>query len=115
MLNTLINECAEQYWQITLYIGFYYSVDKVSAAHSPLVSFHGQGWIISELEYKQLTVANHEINYAQIEVILGDHKELVRNWYQFYNDITPHVYRNKINILYNKMVNVNQQHTFIRI
>jgi hypothetical protein len=30
--------------KITLYIGFYYTVDKVSAAHSPLVCFPGQGW-----------------------------------------------------------------------
>jgi EpsI family protein len=72
--------------QITLYIGFYYTADKVSAAHSPLVCFPGQGWTITEPEYKQLKVGDHQINYAQIDATLGNQKELIVYWYQSHDD-----------------------------
>jgi len=101
--------------QITLYIGFYYTADKVSAAHSPLVCFPGQGWTITEPEYGRLKVGDHQIDYAQIDATLSNQKELIVYWYQSHDDTTQLVYRNKINTLINKLVNGDQQHAFVRV
>ena len=101
--------------QITLYIGFYYTADKVSAAHSPLVCFPGQGWTITEPEYGHLKVGDHQINYAQIDATLGNQKELIVYWYQSHDDTATQVYRNKLTTLYNKIVKNDQQHAFVRI
>ncbi|HBH49741.1 MAG TPA: EpsI family protein [Bacteroidales bacterium] len=101
--------------QITLYIGFYYTADKVSAAHSPLVCFPGQGWTITEPEYGRQMVGDHQINYAQIDATLGNQKELIVYWYQSHDDTVTHVYRNKLNTFYNKIFNDDQQHAFVRI
>lgn len=101
--------------QITLFIGFYYTADKVSAAHSPLVCFPGQGWSISEPERGRQVVGNHLIEYAQIDAALGNQKELVVYWYQSHDDTTTLVYRNKLNTFYNNIVNGDQQHAFMRI
>ncbi|OGR16838.1 MAG: EpsI family protein, partial [Desulfobacterales bacterium GWB2_56_26] len=67
---------------INLYIGYYFTSDKVSAAHSPLVCFPGQGWTLTDPDTRQLQVGRHLINYAEMTATLEHHKELVLFWYQ---------------------------------
>ncbi len=101
--------------RLTLYIGFYYTSEKISAAHSPLVCFPGQGWTITEPVSKTIKVANHSINYSQIEANLGENKELVTYWYQSDDNTAPQIYRNKLNNFYNKLFKNDPQHAFVRI
>lgn len=101
--------------RIYLYIGFYYTADKVSAAHSPLSCFPGQGWVITKPRYKSQLLNEHLIRFAQIEATLGSKKEYVVYWYQSNDDTTPYAYVNKINTFYNKIVNGDPQHSFVRI
>lgn len=100
---------------VNLFIGFYYTTDKISAAHSPLVCFPGQGWGITSPAVHQLVVGTHTIHYAEIEATREGQKELVLYWYQSFHDTTPRVYRNKINALYNKLAKQEQQNAFVRV
>ena len=100
---------------ITLYIGYYYSLDKVSAAHSPLACFPGQGWTIDVPETRRLTVGSHTIHYAEMTARLEGHQELILYWYQADDATDPEVYRNKINAVLNKLSGGSQEHAFVRV
>ncbi|PIE64709.1 MAG: EpsI family protein [Desulfobacterales bacterium] len=100
---------------ITLYIGYYFSSDKISAAHSPLVCFPGQGWKIDFPEKKILHSGKHIITYEEFIAGLLERKELVMYWYQAYDTTTPVVYKNKIKVLLNKLTNGKQEHAFVRV
>ena len=57
---------------IGLYIGYYFSLDKVSAAHSPLVCFPGQGWAINKPVKHTMKVGKHTIKYAEMVARPGE-------------------------------------------
>ena len=100
---------------INLYIGYYYTLEKVSAAHSPLVCFPGQGWIIDRPDKRSLMIENHTVHYAEMTASLEGHQELVLYWYQADDDTAQEVYRNKINAVLNKLSGRSQEHAFVRI
>jgi len=100
---------------VGLYIGYYYSLDKVSAAHSPLVCFPGQGWAIDKPSLHSLKVGEHTINYAEMVASLEGRQELVLYWYQAHETTATDVYRNKINAMINKLTGQQQEHAFVRV
>lgn len=101
--------------KVTLFIGYYYSANKISAAHSPLSCFPGQGWTINEPSRHHLNVGNHEIDYAEIIATLSEQKELVLYWYQSHLNTTPHVFKNKMTTMHNKFMHKEEQHAFVRV
>ena len=102
--------------EINLYIGYYYSSAKAYAAHSPLVCYPSQGWKIDENPIKgKLKVADHVVNYEEIITSLGGRKELVLYWYQARLQTNNQVYRNKIDMGYNKFKYNDEQHGFVRV
>ena len=102
--------------QVTLYIGYYYTAGKAYAAHSPLVCYPSQGWRIEEQPVRHtFTVGRHTINYEEITTAQDELKELVIYWYQAGPFTNTQVYRNKIDMGYNKFVSNNEQHAFVRI
>jgi EpsI family protein len=100
---------------VSLYIGYYFSLDKVSAAHSPLVCFPGQGWKVSHPEKRRLSVNQNEIHYTEIVASREGRQELVLFWYQAHEKTAPEVYQNKLNALLNKITSKKQEHAFVRI
>ncbi|MFT5701031.1 MAG: EpsI family protein [Desulforhopalus sp.] len=101
---------------VNLYIGYYYSANKAYASHSPLVCYPSQGWAIDQKPKKgQLDVNKSTINYEEIITSFGDKKELVLYWYQAGEKSNTQVYKNKIDMGYNKLVNNDEQHGFIRV
>ncbi len=100
---------------VSLYIGYYNNLGKISAAHSPLVCFPGQGWTVANPTEGRVTVGNNEIDYAEMTASLGEQQELVLYWYQAYDKTVPTVYRNKINAVINRMTGKSQEHAFVRI
>jgi len=100
---------------IDLYIGYYFSLDKISAAHSPLVCFPGQGWAVNQPTEHSLTVNQKKVDYAEIIASLEERQELVMYWYQAHEKTETEAYKNKINALLNKLTMKKQEHAFIRI
>ncbi|MDD2465151.1 MAG: EpsI family protein [Desulfobulbus sp.] len=100
---------------VGLYIGYYFTPDKVPAAHSPLVCFPGQGWIIDQPVMRRLEVGGHTIHYAEMVARLDDRKELILYWYQAGESTAPEVYKNKMNAMINKFTGKSQEHAFVRV
>jgi len=100
---------------VSLYIGYYYTLDKVSAAHSPLVCYPGQGWKINQPQEHRFIVNQHAIHYAEVTAGRGEYQELVMFWYQAHEKTAPEVYSNKLNALLNKITKKKQEHAFVRI
>ncbi len=100
---------------ITLYIGYYYSLDKASAAHSPLVCFPSQGWRIGAPVKRSLKVGEHTVRYAEMTASLEAQQEQVFYWYQADDDSVPEVYRNKINATLNRIMGGSPEHAFVRV
>lgn len=101
--------------RVSLYIGYYYSLAKVSAAHSPTVCFPGQGWNINQPIMKTLVVGDKTINYSEMVASIAESKSLILYWYQAYHLTSPYIYRNKINTLVNKFSGKKEDHAFVRV
>ena len=102
--------------QVNLYIGYYYSAKKAYASHSPLICYPSQGWEINnKATTHSLRVGSHTVNYEEIITSFGEHKELVLYWYQSHLQTNTQVYKNKIAMGYNKLVNKDEQHGFVRV
>ncbi|WP_319409047.1 exosortase C-terminal domain/associated protein EpsI [uncultured Desulfosarcina sp.] len=99
-----------------LYIGYYYSADKAYRAHSPLVCYPAQGWKVdSKPVIATLETGPYTINYEEIVTSFGRERELVLYWYQSHLLTNTQVYKNKIDMAYNKLVNNDEQHAFVRV
>ncbi len=102
--------------KVNLYIGYYYTAAKAYASHSPLVCYPSQGWKIdSGPTAGILNIPPSTIHYEEITTSLGEKKELVLFWYQSRLQTATQIYKNKINMGYNKLVHNDQQHGFVRV
>lgn len=102
--------------KINLYIGYYFSADKAYAAHSPTICYPSQGWKVDTAPATgALTVGPHKIKYKEITASSGQNKELVLYWYQARLRTNTQVYRNKIDIGYNKLSFDDSYHGFVRV
>ena len=102
--------------KVNLYIGYYYTAGKAYAPHSPLTCYPSQGWQVTKKPSTHaLKVGNHTIHYEEITTSLGEETELVIYWYQTQLLTNTQIYKNKIDMGYNKLVNNSEQHAFVRI
>lgn len=102
--------------QANLYIGFYYSADKANAAHSPTICYPSQGWKIDTDPISgTLKIGSRDINYKEFTTSFGMQKELVLYWYQARLSTNTQVYRNKIDMGYNKLAFNDSHHGFVRV
>lgn len=102
--------------KVNLYIGYYYTADKASAPHSPLVCYPSQGWKIEKQTSDLFVYADsYPINYDEIITSLGNQKELVLFWFQAHHHTNTQTVKNKIEIGYNKLMGNNEQNAFVRV
>jgi EpsI family protein len=101
---------------VYLYIGYYYTSDKAYAAHSPTACYPSHGWqVIGKPTSAKMFVGPNKINYKEIVTAIDKRKELVIYWYQASLFTNTQVYKNKIDMGYNKLFKNDEQHGFIRI
>jgi len=100
---------------VSLYIGYYNSLAKISAAHSPLVCFPGQGWTIDMPSENEIDIAGRRIKYSEIIAKLHDTRLLVIFWYQAGDQTEAEVYKNKLNAVKNRFTGKSEEHAFVRI
>lgn len=102
--------------QVTLYAGYYYTANKAYAAHSPLICYPSNGWQIDKKpSIQSLTVGTNTITYEEIITSYGEERELVLYWYQARERANTRVYRNKIDMGYNKLFYKDPKHGFVRV
>nr|WP_321465564.1 exosortase C-terminal domain/associated protein EpsI [uncultured Desulfobulbus sp.] len=101
---------------VTLYVGYYYTSSKAYAAHSPLVCYPSHGWQVDKKPKTHvLQIGEHKIIYEEIVTSLGQQQELVLYWHQAREKANVQVYRNKIDMGYNKLMFNDPKHGFVRV
>ena len=100
---------------VSLYIGYYLTSKKVSAAHSPLVCFPGQGWVLSDSSEKTLRIGPDKINLKLMVATIGQRKELLIYWFQAYDKTSPGTFLQKINTLWAKFLKGREDNAFVRV
>lgn len=100
---------------VSLYIGYYYTSSKVGAAHSPLVCYPGQGWIISGTENRPIIINDENIHYKSMIVSLGETKELLLYWYQSDKKTSQGTLMQKIRTLISKTFKGKENNAFVRV
>ena len=101
--------------KLSLYIGYYLTTHKVGAAHSPLVCFPGQGWVLSEAENKSLTVQGNDIHLMSMIVTRGELKELVLYWFQAFDKTSAGTFLQKVYALLAKFIHAREDNAFVRV
>lgn len=100
---------------VNLYIGYFNSLAKISAAHSPLVCFPGQGWQVSRQTERSAQVNDTTLHFSEMVANLDDQQQLVLYWFQAQEKTSPSAYRNKINALLNRLSGESEEHSFVRV
>ncbi|WP_028586087.1 exosortase C-terminal domain/associated protein EpsI [Desulfogranum mediterraneum] len=101
--------------RVNLYVGYYSSAAKVTAAHSPLVCFPGQGWSISIPLEQEFPLADDALHAAEITATLDEQNLYILYWFQAYHASSPSIYRNKLRTLYNQFFKGEEQNAFVRV
>lgn len=103
-------------FQLDLYIGYYFSTEKISAAHSPLVCMPGQGWVLQGLEETSHQFASGgKVDFAKVIAQQGEIRFLTYYWFQAYDQTAPNMTLNIYNALKNIATGKPREHAFIRI
>lgn len=103
---------------VTLYIGYYYSIQKVGAAHDPLVCFPGQGWELTNRQTEELqwqTERFYSLPYASMTGKIGQNYELIAYWFQSYDQTSSSTLSQKLMLLKNTIMHLGSDNAFCRV
>jgi EpsI family protein len=101
--------------EISLYIGYYNSLKKIGAAHSPLVCIPGQGWSITNTEKASFKIDGNSINTHSILAEMGESEILIVYWYQAFNKVFSGTLMQKMYAFFAKYMYGNEKNAFIRV
>ena len=99
---------------VDLYVGYYFSIDKLSAAHSPLVCVPGNGWVLEGLEEKEHDFNGNQLKYAEVAAGKGESQILILYWFQAYDKSAPNMYINIYHALLNVITGNPGETAFVR-
>lgn len=100
---------------ITLYVGYYGSLTKVGAAHSPLVCVPGQGWAIINTDSVIFSVGDKKIDAHAIQAEKNGQKRLIVYWYQVYDKTFSGTLKQKLYGFFAKTFYGNEKNAFVQI
>ena len=103
---------------VSLYIGYYLGLEKIGAAHDPLVCFPGQGWELSGIQKGKLSLEPNRcapIEYSSMEASNGTDREWIVYWFQSYDRATPDTLSQKLTSLWQKMLHQREDSAFVRL
>lgn len=103
---------------ITLYVGYYYSTNKVGAAHDPRICFHGQGWELSRINKEKLLLnpdTKKAISISLMTAQKEDQKDMIIFWYQSYDSTSTDTFSQKLISFSKKLQHNREDNAFIRI
>ncbi len=104
--------------RVELYIGYYHSSKKVSAPHSPLVCFPGQGWVISDRHEISLPIkAGSEVQLDATAMTASREGMRMRVlfWYQASDKTFSDSFRQKLSLLVGRMQGGKVDNALVRV
>ncbi len=100
---------------IDLYVGYYFSADKLSASHSPLVCMPGKGVVLEGLTEKEYSFNSYQLKYAAVAAVNDETQSFIVYWFQSYDKSAPNMHTNIYNALANIIRGKSPETAFIRI
>lgn len=100
---------------ISLYIGYYSAIKKVGAAHSPLVCFPGQGWLISNAGTRSIKVNDHKVDLASMTITRSGDRQLILYWFQAFDRTSAGTFLQKVYTFWSKMIRSREDNAFVRV
>jgi EpsI family protein len=103
---------------VSLYIGYYLTTKKVGAAHSPLVCYPGQGWVLSNIKKGELSLnpePDETIFYSTMIAQRSKEKVLIIYWFQSFDKTNPDTLSQKIASLWRKISVHGEDNAFVRV
>jgi len=100
---------------VMLYVGYYLTSKNVGVAHSPLVCFPGQGWLLSDFQQKTITTDAADINLMAIVASTPERKILLMYWFQAFDRTSPGTFMQKINLIRSKYLEGREDNAFVRV
>ena len=104
--------------EINVYIGYYFTSEKIGKAHSPLVCFPGQGWKMSDEKKRTLILGEKDqipVHVNSIVVQKAQDRQLVLFWFQAYDRSCADTFSQKIAAAWNKIRYANEDNAFVRV
>ncbi len=104
---------------ITVYIGYYYTKSKVGAAHDPLVCFPGQGWELSNRDYRSIDLSSGlgklSVDYATMQAGRNDRNTVLLYWFQAQDKTASDTLSQKIILLWKSIPTGLEENAFVRL
>ena len=100
---------------VSLYIGYYLTTQKVGAAHSPLVCFPGQGWMLSKAQSLTVATSRGDIQLEKMIAAKGGHRELLLYWFQSYDRSSSGTLMQKVNNFLSRFQDNREDNAFVRV
>ena len=104
--------------ELDVYIGYYFTSDKIGKPHSPLVCFPGQGWSTSNEKKRTLILREKDqvlLHVNSIIVQKGENRQLILFWFQAYDRSCANTFSQKIVALWNRIRHGREDNAFIRV
>jgi EpsI family protein len=104
--------------ELDVYIGYYFTSDKIGKPHSPLVCFPGQGWKMSNEKKRTLILGEKDqvpLHVNSIIVQKGQDRQLVLFWFQAYDRPCADTFSQKTAALWNKIRHGREDNAFVRV
>ena len=100
---------------IFLYVGYYLTSKNVGAAHSPLVCFPGQGWLLTDSREKSVPTKAGDVKLASMIAATPQEKILLMYWFQAFRQTSPGTLMQKLNLIRSRIVHGREDNAFVRI
>ena len=104
--------------ELDVYIGYYFTSDKIGKPHSPLVCFPGQGWKMSNEKKRTLILGGKDqvpLHVNSIIVHKGENRQLILFWFQAYDRSCSDTFSQKIVALWNRIRYGREDNAFVRV
>ena len=101
---------------VSLYVGYYFSADKVGAPHHPLVCFSGQGWQLSPVTGDQLNLAGGEsLSFATMTASRDLEDVYLAYWFQAHDETAASPFMQKLRLARDRLLNGFEDSAFVRV
>jgi len=104
--------------RVALYIGYYRRVEKIGAAHDPLVCFTGQGWQLTQRGTGTHRLAGPSaltINYSSMVAERQTDKELIIYWFQTNGATSSGTLGQKVAMALDRLRRAPEENAFVRL
>ncbi|MFC1863538.1 exosortase C-terminal domain/associated protein EpsI [Thermodesulfobacteriota bacterium] len=103
---------------ITLFIGYYGTLEKADSSHSPVVCFTGQGWAIEDTEKHEIKLGFPEYHNIKVNHMVQkklDTTLITLYWYQTADKAFSNRAIQKLNMYLDKMTGKGEKNAFVRV